>query len=104
MAGVTAEDGRAGSTPLTKQDFETLARFRFGIRRYLRFSEETVRRSAGRTGPRFQVGPGQVQGWVAPFPAVGAADLRQHGCEVRGRGTVLASLRSAGMNRCSARL
>jgi len=28
---------------LTKQDFEALARFRFGIRRYLRFSEETVR-------------------------------------------------------------
>lgn len=31
------------SEPLTKQDFEALARFRFGIRRYLRFSEETVR-------------------------------------------------------------
>jgi DNA-binding MarR family transcriptional regulator len=30
--------------PLTKQDFEALARFRFGIRRYLRFSEEAVRR------------------------------------------------------------
>ncbi len=30
-------------TPLTKRDFEALARFRFGIRRYLRFSEETVR-------------------------------------------------------------
>jgi DNA-binding MarR family transcriptional regulator len=29
---------------LTKQDFEELARFRFGIRRYLHFSEETVRR------------------------------------------------------------
>jgi DNA-binding MarR family transcriptional regulator len=28
---------------LTKEDFEALARFRFGIRRYLRFSEETVR-------------------------------------------------------------
>ncbi|MBW0089680.1 MarR family transcriptional regulator [Pseudonocardia sp. KRD-184] len=28
---------------LTKRDFEALARFRFGIRRYLRFSEETVR-------------------------------------------------------------
>ena len=33
-----------GADPLTKQDFEALARFRFGIRRYLRFSEETVRR------------------------------------------------------------
>lgn len=31
------------SEPLTKRDFEALARFRFGIRRYLRFSEETVR-------------------------------------------------------------
>jgi DNA-binding MarR family transcriptional regulator len=30
--------------PLTKEDFEALARFRFAIRRYLRFSEETVRR------------------------------------------------------------
>jgi DNA-binding MarR family transcriptional regulator len=29
--------------PLTKRDFEALARFRFAIRRYLRFSEETVR-------------------------------------------------------------
>jgi DNA-binding MarR family transcriptional regulator len=35
--------GRGGAEPLTKQDFEALARFRFGIRRYLRFSEETVR-------------------------------------------------------------
>jgi DNA-binding MarR family transcriptional regulator/8-oxo-dGTP pyrophosphatase MutT (NUDIX family) len=39
---VAGEDG-AGAEPLTKQDFEALARFRFGIRRYLRFSEETVR-------------------------------------------------------------
>lgn len=30
-------------TPLTKQDFEELARFRFGVRRFLRFSEEAVR-------------------------------------------------------------
>jgi DNA-binding MarR family transcriptional regulator len=30
--------------PLTKEDFEALARFRFAIRRYLRFSEEVVRR------------------------------------------------------------
>ena len=34
----------SGSEPLTKKDFEALARFRSGIRRYLRFSEETVRR------------------------------------------------------------
>jgi len=40
---MVGEDGRAGTEPLTKQDFEALARFRFGIRRYLRFSEETVR-------------------------------------------------------------
>jgi len=31
------------SAPLTKADSEALARFRFGIRRYLRFSEEMVR-------------------------------------------------------------
>jgi len=34
----------AEGRPLTKQEFEALARFRFGIRQYLRFSEETVRR------------------------------------------------------------
>lgn len=36
--------GAVAAEPLTKQDFEALARFRFGIRRYLRFSEEVVRR------------------------------------------------------------
>lgn len=35
--------GTATSEPLTKPDFEALARFRFGIRRYLRVSEEIVR-------------------------------------------------------------
>jgi DNA-binding MarR family transcriptional regulator len=40
--------------PLTKQDFEALARFRFGIRRYLRFSEETVRRH-GATPQQYQL-------------------------------------------------
>ncbi len=41
----TAPDGPVeNADPLTKQDFEALARFRFGIRSYLRFSEETVRR------------------------------------------------------------
>jgi DNA-binding MarR family transcriptional regulator len=53
---VTVED--AGSPdapdPLTKQDFEALARFRFGIRRYLRFSEETVRRH-GVTPQQYQL-------------------------------------------------
>jgi DNA-binding MarR family transcriptional regulator len=38
-----APDPDADPSPLTKEDFEALARFRFGIRRYLRFSEETVR-------------------------------------------------------------
>lgn len=32
-----------GSGPMTKRDFEALARFRFAIRSYLRFSDETVR-------------------------------------------------------------
>jgi DNA-binding MarR family transcriptional regulator len=40
--------------PLTKQDFEALARFRFGIRRYLRFSEETVRHH-GLTPQQYQL-------------------------------------------------
>jgi DNA-binding MarR family transcriptional regulator len=40
---VAADDGRAGADHLTKQDFEALARFRFAIRSYLRFSEVTVR-------------------------------------------------------------
>lgn len=40
--------------PLTKPDFEALARFRFGIRRYLRFSEETVRRN-GLTPQQYQL-------------------------------------------------
>jgi DNA-binding MarR family transcriptional regulator len=39
----TPPDHAAAADPLTKQDFEALATFRFGIRRYLRFSEETVR-------------------------------------------------------------
>ena len=44
MWAVDAETGDVESVPLTKEDFEALAQFRFGIRRYLRFSEETVRR------------------------------------------------------------
>jgi DNA-binding MarR family transcriptional regulator len=39
----TPSDHAPAPDPLTKQDFEALATFRFGIRRYLRFSEETVR-------------------------------------------------------------
>jgi DNA-binding MarR family transcriptional regulator len=51
---VAAGDDRAGSEALTKQDFEALAEFRFGIRRYLRFSEETVR-SHGVTPQHYQL-------------------------------------------------
>ena len=47
------EDPQPGP-PLSKQDFEALARFRFGIRRYLRFSEETVRRH-GVTPQQYQL-------------------------------------------------
>jgi DNA-binding MarR family transcriptional regulator len=43
-----------GAVPLTKRDFEALAEFRFGIRRYLRFSEETVRRD-GLTPQQYQL-------------------------------------------------
>ncbi|MEU0520266.1 MarR family winged helix-turn-helix transcriptional regulator [Streptosporangium sp. NPDC006007] len=57
-AGVAAQGegqgGEAESEPLTKQDFEALARFRFGIRRYLRFSEETVR-GDGLTPQQYQL-------------------------------------------------
>jgi len=54
--GQVTDPGRFsdGSGPLTKQDFEALARFRFGIRRYLRFSEETVR-SHGVTPQQYQL-------------------------------------------------
>jgi DNA-binding MarR family transcriptional regulator len=40
--------------PVTKADFEALARFRVGIRRYLRFSEETVR-GLGLTPQHYQL-------------------------------------------------
>ena len=42
------------SDPLTKADFEALARFRFGIRRYLRVSEEIVR-ARGLTPQQYQL-------------------------------------------------
>ena len=40
--------------PLTKADYEALARFRFGIRRYLRVSEEIVR-ARGLTPQQYQL-------------------------------------------------
>jgi DNA-binding MarR family transcriptional regulator len=49
----TMEDGRMAE-PLTKADFEALARFRFGIRRYLRFSEQAVR-GHGLTPQQYQL-------------------------------------------------
>ena len=51
---VAEEDDAPTGPPLTKQEFEALARFRFGIRRYLRFSEETVRRH-GLTPQQYQL-------------------------------------------------
>lgn len=50
---VAAEDPPPGR-PLSKRDFEALARFRFGIRRYLRFSEEIVR-GHGLTPQQYQL-------------------------------------------------
>jgi DNA-binding MarR family transcriptional regulator len=41
---VTTEDHSAGLPPLTKHDFELLADFRYQIRKFVRFSEEVVRR------------------------------------------------------------
>ena len=54
MPGAEVETTAEIAEPLTKQDFEALARFRFGIRRYLRFSEETVRRH-GVTPQQYQL-------------------------------------------------
>jgi DNA-binding MarR family transcriptional regulator len=59
VAAVPDDRGDGGADPsaaepLTKEDFEALARFRFGIRRYLRFSEETVRRH-GVTPQQYQL-------------------------------------------------
>ena len=54
MTRANDEDGAEPAEALTKQDFEALARFRFGIRRYLRFSEETVRRH-GVTPQQYQL-------------------------------------------------
>ncbi|MFG1969234.1 MarR family winged helix-turn-helix transcriptional regulator [Nonomuraea fuscirosea] len=48
------DDAAAQPEPLTKQDFEALARFRFAIRAYLRFSEDAVR-AAGLTPQQYQL-------------------------------------------------
>jgi DNA-binding MarR family transcriptional regulator len=67
--------------PLSKGDFEALARFRFGIRRYLRFSEETVRRH-GVTPQQYQLMlalkgfPGRD--WAVVRELAGRLQLRHH--------------------------
>lgn len=54
MALMATEIEGPGSEPLTKRDFEALAQFRFGIRHYLRLSEEMVRRD-GLTPQQYQL-------------------------------------------------
>jgi DNA-binding MarR family transcriptional regulator len=51
---MTAARKPGRSDPLSKSDFEALARFRFGIRRYLRISEEIVR-AHGVTPQQYQL-------------------------------------------------
>jgi DNA-binding MarR family transcriptional regulator len=54
MLPMTEQADGVDAAPLTKRDFEALAQFRFGIRRYLRFSEETVR-GEGLTPQQYQL-------------------------------------------------
>ena len=54
VAAPAEDESARPAAPLTKQDFEALARFRFGIRRYLRFSEEVVR-DHGLTPQQYQL-------------------------------------------------
>jgi hypothetical protein len=56
--------GRAGAEPLTKQDFEELALFRFGTRRYVHLSAETVRRHG--------------RGWATVRESADRLQLRHH--------------------------
>jgi DNA-binding MarR family transcriptional regulator len=51
---MTSFSGPEPGEALIKSDFEALARFRFGIRRYLRVSEEIVRRH-GLTPQQYQL-------------------------------------------------
>lgn len=51
---MTTSSKSGGSDRLSKADFEALARFRFGIRRYLRTSEEMVR-AHGVTPQQYQL-------------------------------------------------
>jgi DNA-binding MarR family transcriptional regulator len=52
--GFDVGDSAAEAGALTEQDFGALGRFRFGIRSYLRFSEEAVR-SAGLAPQQYQL-------------------------------------------------
>lgn len=54
MELMATEGEGPGSEPLTKRDFEELAQFRFGIRHYLRLSEEMVRKD-GLTPQQYQL-------------------------------------------------
>lgn len=67
--------------PLTKADFEALARFRFGIRRYLRFSEQTVR--SHRLTPAALSAATHIEGvprreWATTSELVDRLQLRHH--------------------------
>ncbi|MDN5762954.1 MAG: MarR family winged helix-turn-helix transcriptional regulator [Microlunatus sp.] len=69
------------SDPLSKAEFEALARFRFGIRRYLRVSEEMVR-TQGLTPQQYQLllalmgFPGRD--WATAQELAGLLQLRHH--------------------------
>ncbi|HEY0639600.1 MAG TPA: helix-turn-helix domain-containing protein [Pseudonocardiaceae bacterium] len=69
------------SRPLTKRDFEALARFRFGIRHYLHFSEGAVR-AHGLTPQQYQLllalkgFPGRE--WATPRELAERLQLRHH--------------------------
>ena len=70
-----------GSSPMSKRDFEELARVRFAIRSYLRFSDETVR-AHGLTPQHYQLllalkgFPGRE--WASVGELAGALQLRHH--------------------------
>jgi DNA-binding MarR family transcriptional regulator len=54
MLDATERLDTTDSAPFTKEDYEALARFRYGIRRYLRFSENAVR-AKGVTPQQYQL-------------------------------------------------
>jgi DNA-binding MarR family transcriptional regulator len=70
-----------GARPLSKSDFEALARFRFAIRRYLRVSEEIVRRH-GVTPQQYQLLLGLMgfpaREWATLTELASLLQLRHH--------------------------